>query len=138
MSYFSQHPRAQEALSILERQDQWSPALETLIDRYSDTPDELQAVLKEQVEEALIDVASLMSRMPDAPVSRLMARRLSAMECFYSRAIKEGDKGSDYWNPLEESYSDFKHKGCDVHFYQASEAFPASDIISKWSQEHLQ
>ncbi len=138
MSYFSQHPLAHQALEILDRQAQWSPILEQIVSRYDDTPDDLQSTLKEQMEEALIDMASMMDRMPDAPIGLIMARRISLLECFYARATCTEKKGSGYWNPLEESFSDFSEKGSDVHFYMASERFPASDIIKKWSQENLQ
>jgi len=139
MSYFSQHPRARQALDVLNRQVQWSPILEQLISRYNDTPDDLQSTLKIEVEEVLMDLASMMDRMPKAPLGRMLARRLSGLECFRSRATrKRGKKGSNYWNPLEESFDEFNQKGHDVHFYNASDAYPASDIISKWSQENLQ
>jgi len=137
MSYFSQHPLARQALDILDRRTQWSPILEQIVSRYDETPEELQTALKEQMEEALIDLASMVDRMPDGPMSLIMARRLSLLECFYTRATKKGAAGSYYWNPLEESFSDFSENGNDVHLYTASERFPASDIIKKWSQENL-
>lgn len=138
MSYFTQYPRAHKALDILNRQKEWSPILEQVISRYEHTPEDLQKGLKEEMEEALIDLASMMDRMPDVPVGMIMARRLSLLECFYTRATKKGASGSNFWNPLDESFSEFKEKGRDVHLYTASERFPASDIIKKWSQENLQ
>ncbi len=138
MPFFSQHPLARQALEILDRQAQWSPTLERIVARYDDTPEDLQLALKEQMEEALIDMASLIDRMPDAPIGLIMARRLSSLDCFYTRAIKKGAKGSEFWNPLKESFPDFGEEGDDVHFYIASEKFPASDIIKKWSKEHFQ
>lgn len=138
MPFFSQYPLARQALEILDRQAQWSPTLEKIVSRYDDTPEELRVALKEQMEEALVDMASLIDRMPDAPIGLIMARRLSLLDCFYTRATKKGAAGSEFWNPLEESFPDFAEQGEDAHFYIASERFPASDIIKKWSKEHLQ
>ncbi len=138
MPYFSQHPLARQALEILDRETQWSPILEQIVSRYDGTPEDLQSTLKEQMEESLVDMASLIDRMPDAPIGLIMARRLSSLDCFYTRATKKGATGSEFWNPLEESFPDFGQQGDDVHFYIASERFPSSDIIKKWSKEHLQ
>ncbi len=138
MSFFSQHPLARQALDILDRRAQWSPTLEKIIARYDGAPEDLQLTLKEQMEEALVDLASLIDRMPDAPIGLIMARRLSLLDCFYTRATKKGAAGSEFWNPLEESFPDFGEEGEDAHFYTASERFPASDIVKKWSKEHLQ
>ncbi len=135
MNYFLEKPHPLEALDILNKKNEWKPILDQLVRRFDDTPNDIQSNLKDQLEEALIDMASMMGRMPDAPLSRLIARRLSALDCFYGRATKKGNDGSVYWNPLAESFSDFRSE--DMHFYEANEIYPPSDIIRKWSQENL-
>lgn len=72
---------------------------------------------------------------PDVPLNVLMSIRLSKLDSWTLRAMKTIEEKTVHWNPLTQSFSEFKDETTKV--MQMPTAYPAEDIIKRWSKEHL-
>jgi hypothetical protein len=64
---------------------------------------------------------------------------LEALNCFGYRAYSQINNHSNYWDPLFESYLEFRktqgNKG--IQHYQYTTSHPSSDIICRWFAKNL-
>ncbi|MGD8940396.1 MAG: hypothetical protein PVJ72_13510 [Gammaproteobacteria bacterium] len=73
----------------------------------------------------------------DDMVDDRFIHRLHQINCFTHRAFRDQDGEKIYWNPLEQSYIEFCHNAGDIVKYQASQEYPASDIIKTWLYQQM-
>jgi hypothetical protein len=74
------------------------------------------------------------------PLETLAAIRLSKLNCWTLRAQnKLADGNHDTWNPLKQTFVGFRESGGDsgTKVFQASNAYPAEDIIKRWARDNL-
>lgn len=73
--------------------------------------------------------------LPEASVLFLVRVGLAKMECWTYRAAVLTDRGrTDYWNPIELSYSDYceQHEKEELFVCQADCEYPPADLIRAW------
>lgn len=72
---------------------------------------------------------------PSIPVETLMAIRFSRLNSWTMRAYNVADGQHIPWNPIAEHFNQFKDDTTKV--IQASTAYPAEDIVKRWSKDSL-
>jgi len=113
---------------------QWQGILEGLAQNFSGIPyhdidfeNELLSVLWSLQPPAESD--------PSISVEVLMSIRLPKMTAWTLRALNKNEGQHEAWNPLHNSFSEFKNETTEV--MQKSAAYPAEDIIKRWSKDNL-
>lgn len=66
-------------------------------------------------------------------VELLFARQIAQLEAWYYRAMKNTPGGPVWWNPLEQSLSEFCHGSNEVQMYHDEHPYPPNDMVRAWS-----
>lgn len=72
---------------------------------------------------------------PNIPIETLMAIRISRLNSWTMRAYKVAGGQHIPWNPITEHFDQFKDDTTEV--IQAATAYPAEDIVKRWSKDSL-
>lgn len=122
-------------LTQLNKPD-WRQPLESLAGHFQQLPDVLDTTFEVELLNILWSLADAAKVDSDAPISQMMAIRLSRIVPFTVRASHLNEMGlHEFWNPLLQSFSSFKKAGTQV--LQASGANPPEDVIKRWSRDYL-
>lgn len=111
-------------LDRIERPE-WLSTITSLLDNFQGYPlDE-----ENMPEVAVYEILKTLDKY-DSPEVRFI-NRMGYIDAFTYRAYYlDSNKNAVYWNPLKEKYVDFKENSTSI--YQASQEYPAADIIHKW------
>jgi hypothetical protein len=115
-------------------QTRWMPVLCQLDEHYKGCPLEDES---QQPANAIYNI--LRSLNPDDTPEVRLIHRVQQLDCFSYRAYYTKDKNDTvYWNPLQESYTQFEKSAKNTTIlYQVDAEYPPSDIIRAWLYDQV-
>jgi hypothetical protein len=115
---------------------EWEQPLEVLAGHFQQLPDVLDTPFEVELLNILWSLTVAAKEDADAPLSQMMAIRLSRVIAFTVRACHANETGAhEFWNPLTQPFSNFRNPSTQV--LQAAGANPPEDVIKRWSRDHL-
>ncbi len=103
----------------------WSKPLVELSDKFSQLPEE--SSFNVELLNMLLQLRHDLQQDPSLPLAVITAIRFSNLDAFTFRF----QTASGFLNPLVDIFPN------DIALSQASHAYPAPDILKRWSREHL-
>lgn len=118
------------------KKPEWQQTLASLAEHFEQLPEVLDTTFEIELLNILWSLLEAFKQDTDAPISQMMAIRLSRILAFTVRVYHLNDSGChEFWNPLEQSYKSFRKPSTQV--LQTSGANPPEDVIKRWSRDHL-